>query len=263
MGPPLQLRRWQADTVREAARSRTARRLREVMPDEMDPVGTTVADRLRARGWRPAAQDAQPRFVFRLPLTGRTADDLWRGFSSQWRRNIKKANASGVKVTFGGISDISEFYRLLRMTQQRNGFDLGRQLPYFERQYRELNSELPGRLRLFLAVHDGDVLGAHILVNVGTQAWYLHGASADHNRSVRPSNALQWMMIRHAHARGATDYDMRGVKDCLDPDGPDYGLLRWKLGTGGHVAENLGEWELVLNRPVYLAFRTYLAARRR
>ncbi|MFC5722323.1 lipid II:glycine glycyltransferase FemX [Streptomyces gamaensis] len=263
MGPPLLLRRWQAKTVRDTVRSAAARRLRDVIPDEVDPVGATVVGRLRGQGWRPAAEDAQPRFVFRLPLAGRSLDDLWSGLNPQWRRNIKKARSCGVELGTGDMGHLPEFYRLLCATQERGGFDLGRQLPYFQRQYREMNNERPGRMRLFLARHDGEVLAAHTLASVGTQAWYLYGANADHHRTVRPSNALQWAMIRHAYGQGASVYDMRGVKDCLDPEGSDYGLLRWKLGTGGHVAETLGEWELVLSRSLHLAFRTYMAARSR
>ncbi|MGA5135389.1 lipid II:glycine glycyltransferase FemX [Streptomyces olivoreticuli] len=263
MGPPLQLRCWRAKTVRDTVRAKSARLLRDVVPDVVDPIGATVAGRLRDRGWRPAGEDAQPRFVFQLPLAGRSVDDLWDGLNSQWRRNIKKAHESQVILGRGGLSDLPEFYRLLQATQGRNGFDLGRKLPYYRRQFAEMNAERDGRMQLFRARHHGETLAAHTLATVGRRTWYVHGANADHNRTVRPSNALQWSMITHAHAGGATLYDMRGVKDCLNPSGSDYGLLRWKLGTGGHVAENLGEWELVLSRPLHLAFRTYMATRHR
>ncbi|MFJ8314133.1 MULTISPECIES: lipid II:glycine glycyltransferase FemX [unclassified Streptomyces] len=261
IGPPLDHRRWEAATIREAVRDGSARRLRDVLPDRVDPVGATVADRLRALGWQPADQDTQPRFAFRLPLDGRSSDDLWSGLNSQWRRNVKKAVASGVSLELGGAEDLAEFYRLQRITEDRNGFNLGRQLPYYQRQYEVLNAEHAGRMELHLARHGGEILAAHTLVTVGKRAWYLNGASADHRRTVRPSNALQWSMIQKCRAAGVTTYDMRGVQDCLDPDGGDYGLLRWKLGTGGHVAENLGEWDMVLSRPLHLAFRAYLAGR--
>ncbi|MER5564394.1 peptidoglycan bridge formation glycyltransferase FemA/FemB family protein [Streptomyces sp. NPDC002506] len=262
IGPPLDHRRWEAVGIRDAVRSGRARRLRDVLPDQVDPVGATVTDRLRTLGWQPADQDAQPRFAFRLPLAGRSSDDLWSGLNSQWRRNVKKAVTSKVSLGVGGVEDIAEFYRLQRITEERNGFSLGRQLSYYQRQYEELNAERPGRMELHLARHDGEVLAAHTLVTVGRRAWYLNGASADHRRTVRPSNALQWSMIQKCRAAGATTYDMRGVRDCLDADGGDFGLLRWKLGTGGHVAENLGEWDMVLSRPLHLAFRAYRAGRR-
>ncbi|MEU0297806.1 hypothetical protein ABZ136_38130, partial [Streptomyces microflavus] len=68
-----------------------------------------------------------------------------------------------------------------------------------------------------------------------------------------------------AHALGADVYDMRGVPSCLDPEERAYGLLRWKLGTGGQVVETLGEWERPLggsaNHALHHAFQAYLKRR--
>ncbi len=103
------------------------------------------------------------------------------------------------------------------------------------------------------------------MITAGRRVWYQTGASADHRREVRPSNALQWRMMCDAHALGADEYDMRGVPSTLDPDDRSFGLLRWKLGTGGDVVETLGEWETpmdgVANTALYKAFQAYLARR--
>lgn len=254
LGPPVELRRWQADTVRAASRA-GAGRLRYVGPDEADPVGQAVGDTLASLGWRHVDDAAQPRFCFRLPLAGRELEAVWDGLSPQWRRNIGHAHRNRVRTGEGGPEDLSGFFDLLGQTQRRNGFDLGRDLDYYQRQYRELRAEAPERIRLMTAHHDGDLLAAHSLIRVGDRAVYQTGASADHNCRLRPSNALQWQMIKQVYAEHAAEYDMRGVKDCLDPDCADWGLLRFKLGTGGHVAENLGEFDFVLNRPLYRAFR--------
>ncbi|WP_406202777.1 aminoacyltransferase [Kitasatospora sp. NBC_01560] len=262
LGPPLDLRVWTAGTVRAAVRTGDRVGLRDVLPDAVDPVGTRVVERLRGLGWEPAGRDTQPRFTFRLPLAGREPEDLWAGLSPEWRRNIRRAQASGVTVTEGAAEDVEAFYALVAQTQLRGGFDLGRGLAYYQRQFAELNAELPGRIRLFLAQYRGELLAAHTLVTAGRRAWYLTGGSASHERQVRPSNALQWSMIRAAHRLGAETYDLRGVQPSLDRAGPDYGLLRWKLGTGGRVVEGVGEWELALNRPLHLAFRRYLARRK-
>lgn len=58
---------------------------------------------------------------------------------------------------------------------------------------------------------------------------------------------------------------MRGVPDVLDPQERPFGLMRWKLGTGGQVVETLGEWELALegavNKTLHRAMQRYLARR--
>ncbi|MFI8964957.1 lipid II:glycine glycyltransferase FemX [Streptomyces sp. NPDC053493] len=269
MGPGPAYRRWTAATVK--AHTGPGRRLSDVLASEVDPLGSAVAERLRARGWRRCGgdsedgADAQPRHVYQVPLTGRSSDDLWNGLNQEWRRNIRKARKSGVEVVVGSAADLPEFYRLLRVTEERDGFRLGRSLAYYERQYAVLNAEHPGRMKLYLARHEGEVLAAHTMITVGRRVWYQTGASADHRREVRPSNALQWRMMLDAHAVGADVYDLRGVPSTLDPDDRAHGLLRWKLGTGGQVVETLGEWETPLtgttNHTLYRAFQAYLARR--
>ncbi|MFF4934863.1 lipid II:glycine glycyltransferase FemX [Streptomyces griseofuscus] len=267
IGPSLTYRRWDAARLKSSAGPGV--RLADVLATEVDPLGTAVAEQLRDRGWRrcgeDAAADAQPRHVFRVPLAGLGTDDMWAGLHQAWRRNVRRAHKEGVEVTVGGAADLPEFFRLLRITEERDGFRLGRSLAYYQRQYAALNAEEPGRMRLYLARLHGEVLAAHTMITVGNRIWYQTGASADHRREVRPSNALQWRMMLDAHALGADVYDMRGVSATLDPGERGYGLLRWKLGTGGEVAETLGEWERPLagmtNQTLYRAFQTYLGRR--
>ncbi|MFF5443947.1 lipid II:glycine glycyltransferase FemX [Streptomyces sp. NPDC012888] len=267
IGPAPAYRRWDAAAAKAGAGP--GARVSDVLATEVDPLGTAVADRLRTRGWKRCGGeedgDAQPRHVFRVPLRGRTLDDVWSGLNQEWRRNVRKATKAGVETVLGTAEDLPEFYRLLDITEQRDGFRLGRSLAYYERQYHVLNAESPGRMRLYLARHEGEVLAAHTMVVAGSRVWYQTGASADHRREVRPSNALQWRMMCDAHALGAEEYDMRGVPSTLDPSDRSFGLLRWKLGTGGQVVETLGEWETPMdgyaNTALYKAFQAYLARR--
>ncbi|MFJ8085739.1 lipid II:glycine glycyltransferase FemX [Streptomyces sp. NPDC096205] len=270
IGPSPAYRRWDAALLKPL--TGPGRRLGDVLASEVDPLGTAVAERLRARGWRRCGGDgsgddgdAQPRHVFRVPLAGRTTEQLWSGLNQEWRRNVRRAQKEGVEVVVGSAAELPEFYRLLGITERRDGFRLGRSLAYYERQFAALNTEEPGRMRLYLARHGGEILAAHTMIAVGRRVWYQTGASADHRREVRPSNALQWRMLLDAHALGADVYDMRGVPSTLDPDERAYGLLRWKLGTGGQVVETLGEWERPLggtaNQTLYRAFQAYLNRR--
>ncbi|NUP19408.1 MAG: peptidoglycan bridge formation glycyltransferase FemA/FemB family protein [Streptomyces sp.] len=270
IGPSPAYRRW--DAARLKPLTGPGRRLGDVLASEVDPLGTAVAERLRARGWRRcggdgtgADGDAQPRHVFHVPLAGRTTEDLWSGLNQEWRRNVRRAQKEGVEVVVGSAAELPDFYRLLGATERRDGFRLGRSLAYYERQYAALNAEEPGRMKLYLARHQGEILAAHTMITVGRRVWYQTGASADHRREVRPSNALQWRMLQDAHALGADVYDMRGIPSTLDPDERAYGLLRWKLGTGGQVVETLGEWERPLsgsaNHTLYRAFQAYLNRR--
>ncbi|MCX9191232.1 peptidoglycan bridge formation protein FemAB [Carbonactinospora thermoautotrophica] len=267
MGPPLAVRRWEAETLKRAIAAGRAKTLREVPADHINDIALRVAEQLRAAGWLHASEgesgtgDVQPRYVFQLPLAGRSLEDVWKGFNQQWRRNIKKAEKCGVEVVEGGYDDLPIFFELLEITQQRDGFNLGRTLKYYQRQYEALRAEDPERMKLYLAKHGGEVLAAATMLKVGNHIWFQSGGSANHKREVRPSNGLQWRMIQDAHAQGAAVYDMRGVGETLDPEVRKFGLLQFKLGTGGQTVEYLGEWDFPLNKLLHKAFDFYMSHR--
>lgn len=266
MGPAVDLHRWNAPTLKSALHRDQVLDLHDLPPDEVNESGMATAEQLRSLGWRSSGRltrsAVQPALIFELSLAERSLDDIWRGFSQQWRRNVRRAQREGVEVSIGDYDDLPVFYQLLNVTQERDGFDLGRSLGYYQRQYKALTAEDPQRMRLYLAHHGGETLAAHTMNIVGDRAWYHLGASASHRRELRPSHALQWQMIRDAHAAGCAVYDMRGFNPTLDESDRRSGLLRWKLGTGGRAVERLGEWDYPINRSLYHAFNLYLASRR-
>lgn len=265
MGPQVVTRRWSAATLKDALAAEGVTRLDDVPPDETSPDGLAVEQRLAALGWRPQRSGSgfaagQPRHVFQLPLAGRSEDDLLKGFNQLWRRNIKKAEKSGVTVDLGTEADLPLFHDLYIETARRDGFT-PRPLSYFQGMWQAMTAEDPRRLRLYLARHDGDLVAATTMVVVGEHAWYSYGASSTEKREVRGSNAVQWRMIRDALADGCAVYDLRGITDTLDESDPHVGLIRFKLGTGGEAVEFVGEWDLPLNRLLYKGFQLYLSRR--
>ena len=266
MGPMVPVRRWTADTLKAAIADGTAKRLRDVEADEVSESGLAVAERLRALGWSQKPDtgagfgDVQPRYVFQVPLSGRSEADLLAGFNQLWRRNIKKADKAGVEVVLGGFDDLPAFHEVYVETAARDRFT-PRGLAYFQRMWRAMASEDPDRIRLFLARHEGRVLAATTLVRVGQHSWYSYGASSNEGRDVRPSNAVQWAMVRDSLAAGSDVYDLRGISDTLDPDDHLFGLIQFKLGTGGHALEYLGEWDLRLRPMMARAVEAYLDRR--
>ena len=265
MGPPLVARTWSNATVKAAIASESTR-LGEADADQTDPDGLAVADSLRAAGWRQPQStgagfgDVQPRYVFQVPLADRTKEDVFGSFNQLWRRNIRKAERAGVTVDQGGAEDFATFHELYRETAVRDGFT-PRPLRYFERMWSAMRAEDPDRIRLYVARHNGVALAAATWVKVGEHVWYSYGASANEGRDVRPSNALQWQMLTDAQAAGATTYDLRGISDTLDESDPLFGLIRFKVGTGGNAVEYVGEFDYPINRPLYAAFSAYLRRR--
>jgi len=266
MGPPVVTRRWTAAQVKEGIADDGVRRLGELAPTERDAVGARVTAQLRELGWRQQVAEGgfaagQPQYVFQIPLAGRSEDDVLKGMNQLWRRNIKKADKSGVEITSSTSADeLKAFHDLYTHTAERDHFT-PRPLSYFRTMVDALSAEHPDRITLWFARHEGDLVASTIAIRVGAHAWYSYGASSTEKRDVRGSNAIQWAMIRAAIAAGADVYDLRGITDTLDSDDPHVGLIQFKVGTGGEAVEYAGEWDLPLNRVLYKAFETYMQRR--
>jgi vancomycin resistance protein VanK len=276
MGPPVVMRRWDAAAVKEGIAHEGVRRLGDLPPRSREATGAAVTCQLRRLGWREQLVEGgfaagQPRFNFQVPLRDedgkpRTEDDVLRGMNQLWRRNIKKAAKEGVATRKVPADDVDaaldRFHELYVHTASRDLFT-PRPLSYFRTMFRALGGEDPDRIALFTAEHDGDLVAATVLVQVGGHVWYSYGASSTEKREVRGSNAAQWEMIRHALAQGADVYDLRGITDTLDAEDSHVGLIQFKVGTGGEAVEYVGEWDLPVNRLLYRAFSAYMARRAR
>jgi lipid II:glycine glycyltransferase (peptidoglycan interpeptide bridge formation enzyme) len=270
IGPPVVAARWSATQVKEGIADPDVQRLGDLPPRERGVAGARVVSQLRELGWREQGTGdgfaaGQPRYNFQIPLVDedgkpRTEADVLAGMNQLWRRNIKKAEKSGVAVTRGGADALAAFHDLYVHTADRDGFT-PRGRGYFETMYDALAAEEPGRITVWLAHHETDLVAATIGIRVGTHAWYSYGASSTEKREVRGSNAIQWAMIRDALAAGAEVYDLRGITDTLDVDDPHVGLVQFKVGTGGEAVAYAGEWDLPLNRLLYKAFDVYLRRR--
>jgi lipid II:glycine glycyltransferase (peptidoglycan interpeptide bridge formation enzyme) len=266
MGPSVDVRRWSAATIKEAIAGGGASRLRDLTADVEDRAALTLLARLRTHGWQQQTGDdagfgdVQPRYVFQVPLAGRTEADLLKGFNQLWRRNIKKADKAGVTVELGTIEDLRAFHEVYVETAERDRFR-PRPLDYFVQMMAAMTTEDPDRMRLYLARHEGRLLASTTMVTVGTHVWYSYGASSNAGREVRPSNAIQWRMMRDALAEGAAVYDLRGISDTLDPGDPLFGLIQFKVGTGGEAVELAGEWDYPLRPLWHKAFQVYLGSR--
>ncbi|HET6384282.1 MAG TPA: peptidoglycan bridge formation glycyltransferase FemA/FemB family protein [Armatimonadota bacterium] len=192
----------------------------------------------------------QPRCVMQLSLIP-DIDALLAGCKQKTRYNLRLAERKGVTVRQGqGTEDLRTFYNLLRVTADRDRFQV-RGFDYYEDMQGILGGA--GMMKLFLAEHEGEALSGAILVTFGARCVYLYGASSNEKRQLMPNYLMQWEMIRWARASGFEIYDFRGVsphKDAhKDTSGDDHlaGLNRFKEGFGAVFVEYVGDYDRVLN----------------
>ncbi len=232
-----------AEGARALARKHRAYLLK-IDPD-IPAADREAADNLTSLGFvrREASKNfegIQPRFVFRLPVAGRTEEEIFNGFESKTRYNVRLSARKGVQVRVSGEEAVDVFAELMKTTGERDDF-IVRGADYF----RTLLAELGEHARLYMAYYGETPVAGALAVAYGNKVWYLYGASANEYRNVMPNYALQWEMIRWAVERGAEIYDFRGVSGDLSEDNPLYGLYRFKKGFNGEFTEFIGEFDLV------------------
>ena len=235
------------DGAKEVARRHRAYVLS--MDPDVPITDTEFAGLMRGLGYSQKAatkdfDDVQPRFVFRLDIEGKTADEIFAGFSQKCRYNIRLATKKGVTVRLAGDESVDAFAAIMKETGARDNF-IVRSAPYFRR----LLECMGDHARLYMADFEGRPIAGTLAVYYGDKVWYLYGASANEARNVMPNYLLQWQMIQWAVEEGCRIYDFRGVSGDLSETNPLYGLYRFKKGFGGDFTEFAGLFNYVF-RPV-------------
>jgi len=190
----------------------------------------------------------QPRFVFRMNVSNKTEDEMMQSFHSKTRYNIRVAIKNNVEVKICDKQMLDEFLPIMRETGKRDGFPT-RPKAYFER----MMDTFGNHCRLYMAYYEGKPIAGTIAIQYGDKTWYLYGASANEYRNMMPNYLLQWEMIKWSLETNCNIYDFRGVSGDMSESNPLYGLYRFKKGFNGDLTEFAGEFDLILNKPIYFA----------
>ena len=255
-GAPVKDGDWQI--LEEIARGIAARISEKLLFLRFDPpweVDRRALGEKRRGRFHRASMDIQPPSTVLIDLTP-SEPDILKGMKKKTRYNIHLSERKGVKVRRGTSEELSEWYKLYRITARRDGITL-----HSEEYYRTLFSLARGiprggpEIRLYLAEIDGKIEAGIVVSLQGRRATYLYGASSNSKRNYMPTYGLQWLSIREAKEGGCEIYDLYGIPPEEDPEHPMSGLYRFKVGFGGTVAHGPGSWDLPLKPKLYGIYR--------
>ncbi len=208
---------------------------------------------------RPETDTIQPPQTMIVDLRP-SPDDILAAMKQKTRYNIRLAAKKGVTTRLGGRSDLPAFVQLMQQTGQRDGFGIHTPL-YYQAAY-EIFAET-GQAALWLAEFEGRPLAAIMVFTLGTNAYYLYGASGSEERERMPNYAVQWAAIEWAKNQGCQSYDLWGIPDAPEAeleanftnrhDGL-WGVYRFKRGFGGQIKRTVGATDRVYNN---LAYKLY------
>lgn len=191
-----------------------------------------------------------PEFTNILDIT-KTDDELLAGMKPKGRYNIKLAEKKGVIVREGTPEETEEFYHLLKITTQRDGFRANG-LEYYKSFINDLSFA-----RFMVAVYENEIIAGGIFTYSGKQALYYYGASANHKRNVMAPYLLQWEALRYGKTKGCTYYDFMGIANPQNSSDTLAGVTDFKLKFGNGVTQFLPAYDIIFNP---LKYRLYQLA---
>ncbi|MBQ6315007.1 MAG: peptidoglycan bridge formation glycyltransferase FemA/FemB family protein [Mogibacterium sp.] len=254
-----------------------------------------------------AFENEQPRFTFRIDITG-TLEDIQARYSKTTLHEIRKSHESHVEAYIGTADDIPEFVRLTKMTEARQGYishDMGFYAKFYDilhkygmadiylgrvdikalterakadlaenealrtkyaegqsKKARGMVKEIDNRLAALhkkLAELEGRpqeqvIVCAYLTVKYLDKIWTLYGANDMDYSRYYPNYAVYEKMIEDANAEGLRVFDGFGTVGRPDAAGSAIGLYEFKKKWGGELTEFIGEFDYILNKPVFFAY---------
>jgi lipid II:glycine glycyltransferase (peptidoglycan interpeptide bridge formation enzyme) len=207
----------------------------------VDPELDVAADYERAMdsfGFELTAPAEPSIHLMRLAFPqGSTADEIYAGFSKQTRQRIRAAESAGVAVRVDASGErLEAFAELLAQRSDELGVALR---PEFGSLPFSAKLMAAGQARLYVAEHDGDLLGGLLVYVQGGTLATIYSADRAEQRHAFPGvmHQVRWHVIRDAHAMGAPWIDLGGVdlpghRTEPKPGEPSYGLYEHKRSFG-------------------------------
>jgi len=190
------------------------------------------------RGFGRAPFDLVPRETLYIDV-GQSEAQLLASMRPKGRYNIGVACRHGVCVqeeSFSGGA-VYKLHSILSQASRRNDFPI-EPAPFFS----DLAETLcpAGLARLLFAQHEGETLGALLLLTYGGRATYLYGGIGNTKRELMAGYALQWAAMKAAKQAGCATYDMYGYDQFSAPQNQYAQFSRFKRQFGGQVKRFVG-----------------------
>jgi hypothetical protein len=179
-------------------------------------------------------------------------DDLRKGMAQKWRNRLNRAERNGLGVTESeDTEDFLRFEKLYHAMLRRKEFFTSTDIRHFLR----MQARIPrvGRMRVFLALRDGEPCAGAICAAMGDKAVYLFGATNEVGMTNNGSYLVQWRILQWLKATGILCYDLHGINPKTNP-----GTYHFKAGLAGRNGRNvtfLGPFEACGSAASLLAVR--------
>jgi serine/alanine adding enzyme len=177
-----------------------------------------------------------------LDLRGLNKKKIWEGYKKNIRRDVRKAQRSGITIRGGdSMEDANLFYKLYLASMERNRAMAKYPLKWFEALYEIVTKR--GLGVVLIAELDGVAIAGVVLIISASSVHYFHNGSQYEYLKFCPNELLIHSSVENAVERRISFFDFMGS------DPKDLSLLRFK--------EKWGSQSMLLNTYVknYHPFR--------
>lgn len=152
--------------------------------------------------------DPTPRYTYLVDLSP-DVDDLFMSFSSDVRKNVRKAEDFEYDLFEGDATDIEQIIR--RVQQRHEEQDVSYNVT--EAFARDLYQSLPdGMVRPYVCERDGRFVGGKITLE-DDETLYGWQTVADLDSDLLATDLIDWTVIREAKERGVDEIDLVGANN--------------------------------------------------
>ena len=101
------------------------------------------------------------------------------------------------------------------------------------------------------------VLSSIITVKYGDKVWTVHGGNNSILMNLNANYLLYYTIMKDAYDKGYKCLDCFGTCGIANPDksNPIYGIHNFKKRLGGEYTEFIGEFDLVINKLMYISYK--------
>lgn len=175
----------------------------------------------------------------------KSEEELLAAMHPKARYNIRLAEKKGVVVVEDNSEEaFSKYLELTKNTAKRQGF-FAHDRKYHQKMWASMKEDVA---HLFVAKYKGETLATWIIFKYGEKVYYPYGASSDKHRDVMAPALMLWKTALWGKAQGCKIYDLWGGEEGR-------GFADFKKRFGPIFVEFVGTYDLVINPPLYWAFR--------
>ena len=170
--------------------------------------------------------------------------EMWMDFEQKVRKNVKKAQRSGVSIEVDMVgSEIESFLGLYRSTMDRRSAE---SLYYFERAFFDaIHRDLAGSFAYFHAIHDSKIISTELVLISAENVYSFLGGTDSAAFDLRPNDLLKYEIIRWSRDQGKKRFVIGGGRE------PEDGIFKYKLSFAPRGAVPFFTGQRVLNEELY------------